>query len=140
MLGPVMMPHTAGWSRLHYPAWLYNAQRRTAMLREVLPPPHPASKLWITLSTALPSSTTQQLAIKSPLHSCTEISSFPRKAKQKPNRHEQQNAAVISAELDSVQWRDGDRTPRRGWASGTGELHRPLQAHSYRMAWKAILI
>lgn len=38
ILGPVIMPHTAGWSRLHYPAWLYNAQHRTAMLREVLPP------------------------------------------------------------------------------------------------------
>lgn len=60
----------------------------------------PAPKSWITLSTALSSSITQQPAIKSLLHSCTWISSlFPRKEKWKPGIHQQEDTAVASADF-----------------------------------------
>lgn len=56
-------------------------------------------KLWITVPTALSSDITQQLAIKSHLHSCTWISLFPRKAKRDAGICQQQDLAVASADF-----------------------------------------
>lgn len=69
------------------------------MLGDLLLPPAPQPQNHGSLSKVLSNSITQQLAMKSPLHSCTWISLFPRKAKWKASICWQRDTAVASADF-----------------------------------------